>query len=189
MGRWWLCDGQLRFGVGVCVPMTDKIVQVTSLLLLIRGEFKRKPQNLGLPSCSSRSAITPGRGRGKRGDSPWGGRPAPTATGQRQPPFPGTGRSGAGLEHPGRTWRGTKNRSPVISLTSQQIYVKGQPSREDVSTPKLLLPPLAGAAGGWSRWGAPFECREECGCLSLESLQHFNRPLICCPSSQCRFST
>lgn len=66
MGRWWLWAGQPRFRVGVCFPMTDKIVQVTSLLFLIRGEFKRSHRIWGSHLAHLHQQSYLGRSRGER---------------------------------------------------------------------------------------------------------------------------
>lgn len=118
--------------------MTDKIAQVTSLLLLIRGEFKRSHRIWGshLAHLGQQSHLA--RNEARRFARGW----APCSHRElRQPIFPGTMRSpvirSSGLEHLGQTqsfsvatiagtWGETKNRSQTISLTSQQMYVKGQ---------------------------------------------------------------
>lgn len=138
MGRWWLWAGQPRFRVGVCFPMTDKIVQVTSLLFLIRGEFKRSHRIWGSHLAHLHQQSYLGRSRGERRFA----RGVGTLLPQLGSPFPGDHevsgcterRSGAPrTQTQSFSWyyyRGDlgRNNEPVsnrFSGTGQQIYVKG----------------------------------------------------------------
>lgn len=147
--------------------MTDKIVQVTSLLFLIRGEFKRSHRIWGSHLArSSLSAITPGQEQRREEIRPGGLASCSHSCGS---PFLGdhevsscTERvvQSASLEHPGQpqsfSWsyyRGDlgRNKEPVSNHFSdmsanicKRSAVNGRVEREDVSTPKLLLPTLAG---------------------------------------------
>lgn len=175
--------------------MTDKIAQVTSLLLLIRGEFKRSHRIWGshLAHLGQQSHLA--RNEARRFARGW----APCSHRElRQPIFPGTMRSpvigSSGLEHPGQTQsfsRGYprrdlgRNKEPVSNHFSDKSANVCKRSAANGSAKKTSPPQnssFLSCRGGWSRWCTPLECQgEECCCLYLESLQHFNRLLICWP--------
>lgn len=112
--------------------------------------------------------------------------------------FPGnheiSGYRSSGLEHPGQTQsfsRGYprrdlgRNKEPVSNHFSDKSANVCKRSAANGSAKKTSPPQnssFLSCRGGWSRWCIPLECQgEECCCLSLESLQHFNRLLICWP--------